>query len=638
MSEPTPPVPPTPPSRPITPIHAAGRNRRREGRLRPLRRRRCTACTPSGAAPRAATRPTAAAGNALPSHHAPRVLMRALESHVDTASEIFTANRDRMQQLVQRAARTHLERARQGGGPKYLQRHREQGKLPVRERIDRLLDPGSPFLELSAARRLRHVRRRSARRPGIVTGHRPRLGPRGADRRQRRDGQGRHLLSDHRQEAPARAADRAREPAAVRLPRRFGRRVPAAAGRGLSRSRALRPHLLQPGAHVGRADPADRRRHGLVHGRRRVRAGDVRRDDHRQRHRARSSSAVRRSSKPRPAKKSRPKSSAAPTSTRASPASPTTSPTTTSTRSTLCRTIVSTLQHGEAPARRHRRARRAAVRSGGDLRHRQRRHPEAVRRARNHRAPRRRLALRRVQGALRRRRSSPASRACTDSSSASSPTTACSSPSRRSRRRTSSSCATCAASRSSSCRTSPASWSAGSTSAAGIAKDGAKMVHAVANSVVPKFTVDHRRLVRRRQLRHVRPRVRAAAAVDVAERAHLGDGRRTGGRRADDGQARSARARAASRCPPEDEAGDPRADPRRSTSTKDRPTTPPPACGTTAFSIRRRRARRSRSGCRPRSTRRSPSRDSACFGCEAREPRIVTSLTCAPMLRADPTV
>ncbi len=39
--------------------------------------------------------------------------------------------------------------AREGGGPKYLERHREQGKLPVRERIDRLLDPASPFLELS---------------------------------------------------------------------------------------------------------------------------------------------------------------------------------------------------------------------------------------------------------------------------------------------------------------------------------------------------------------------------------------------------------------------------------------------------------------------------------------------------------
>src|SRR4051812_10017998 len=40
--------------------------------------------------------------------------------------------------------------ARQGGGEKYVQRHREQGKLPVRERIDGLLDRGSAFLELSA--------------------------------------------------------------------------------------------------------------------------------------------------------------------------------------------------------------------------------------------------------------------------------------------------------------------------------------------------------------------------------------------------------------------------------------------------------------------------------------------------------
>ena len=87
----------------------------------------------------------------------------------------------------------------------------------------------------------------------------------------------------------------------------------------------------------------------------------------------------------------------------------------------------------------------------------------------------------------------------------------------------------------------------------GIAKDGAKMVHAVANSVVPKFTVDHRRLVWRRQLRHVRPRVRPAVAVDVAERAHLGDGRRAGGRRAHHRQARSARARRARRSRAEEE-------------------------------------------------------------------------------------
>ena len=77
----------------------------------------------------------------------------------------------------------------------------------------------------------------------------------------------------------------------------------------------------------------------------------------------------------------------------------------------------------------------------------------------------------------------------------------------------------------------------------GIAKDGAKMVHAVAELGRAEVHGDHRRLVRRRQLRHVRPRLRAAAPVDVAERAHLGDGRRAGGRRADDGQARPARAR-----------------------------------------------------------------------------------------------
>jgi acetyl-CoA carboxylase carboxyltransferase component len=39
--------------------------------------------------------------------------------------------------------------ARQGGGPKYLERHRQQGKLPARERIAHLLDQGTPFLELS---------------------------------------------------------------------------------------------------------------------------------------------------------------------------------------------------------------------------------------------------------------------------------------------------------------------------------------------------------------------------------------------------------------------------------------------------------------------------------------------------------
>jgi acetyl-CoA carboxylase carboxyltransferase component len=78
-----------------------------------------------------------------------RLVMDVLETRIDPSDPTFKTNQDRMRQLVAEL-RDRTERARQGGGPKYLQRHRELGKLPVRERIERLLDPGSPFLELSA--------------------------------------------------------------------------------------------------------------------------------------------------------------------------------------------------------------------------------------------------------------------------------------------------------------------------------------------------------------------------------------------------------------------------------------------------------------------------------------------------------
>ena len=64
-----------------------------------------------------------------------------------------------------------------------------------------------------------------------------------------------------------------------------GRRVPAAAGRGLSGSGALRADLLQPGAAVGSPHPAGRAGHGILHGRRRVRSRHVRRDRDREGHR-----------------------------------------------------------------------------------------------------------------------------------------------------------------------------------------------------------------------------------------------------------------------------------------------------------------------------------------------------------------
>jgi 3-methylcrotonyl-CoA carboxylase beta subunit len=74
--------------------------------------------------------------------------MEVLDTRINPADPSFTANRDRMQQLAGEL-RHRLAIVRQGGGPKSLQRHRDLGKLPVRDRIDRLLDPGSPFLELS---------------------------------------------------------------------------------------------------------------------------------------------------------------------------------------------------------------------------------------------------------------------------------------------------------------------------------------------------------------------------------------------------------------------------------------------------------------------------------------------------------
>lgn len=75
--------------------------------------------------------------------------MDALSTNLDPNTEDFRANTEHHQALAAQL-RERLELTRQGGGEKYRQRHEQQGKMFVRERIERLLDPGSPFLELSA--------------------------------------------------------------------------------------------------------------------------------------------------------------------------------------------------------------------------------------------------------------------------------------------------------------------------------------------------------------------------------------------------------------------------------------------------------------------------------------------------------
>src|SRR5512139_317507 len=75
--------------------------------------------------------------------------MSVLDSRVDTSSAEFRENKGRMDGLVAEL-RGRLAEARAGGGPEAVSRHREQGKLMVRERVERLLDPGTPFLEIGA--------------------------------------------------------------------------------------------------------------------------------------------------------------------------------------------------------------------------------------------------------------------------------------------------------------------------------------------------------------------------------------------------------------------------------------------------------------------------------------------------------
>ena len=71
-----------------------------------------------------------------------------LPSRVNAAEPQFDRNRARMRALVENL-QAALTTIRMGGGKEAVERHRSRGKLPARERIDRLLDPGTAFLELS---------------------------------------------------------------------------------------------------------------------------------------------------------------------------------------------------------------------------------------------------------------------------------------------------------------------------------------------------------------------------------------------------------------------------------------------------------------------------------------------------------
>ena len=74
--------------------------------------------------------------------------MYRIESKIDTASAEFKANYEAYQQLLGQF-RQRMADTIHGAPPSSVKKHKERGKLLARERIDLLVDPNTPFLELS---------------------------------------------------------------------------------------------------------------------------------------------------------------------------------------------------------------------------------------------------------------------------------------------------------------------------------------------------------------------------------------------------------------------------------------------------------------------------------------------------------
>jgi acetyl-CoA carboxylase carboxyltransferase component len=71
-----------------------------------------------------------------------------IESRIDANSAEFKANREAMKTVVGEL-RARLAEVKKGGPAKHVERHKKRGKLTARERLDRLFDRNTPFLELS---------------------------------------------------------------------------------------------------------------------------------------------------------------------------------------------------------------------------------------------------------------------------------------------------------------------------------------------------------------------------------------------------------------------------------------------------------------------------------------------------------
>ena len=387
--------------------------------------------------------------------------MPVLASTIDKGAAEFRANAERMRALVEELKARRAEAA-QGGPERARERHVARGKLLPRDRVMNLIDPGSPFLELAplAANGMYEDAIHGA---GLITG----IG--------RIEGRecvvvcndstikgGTYYPMTVKKHLRAQEIARENRLPCIYLVDSGGANLPHQTEVFPDREHFGRIFYNQADALRAR-HPADRRGDGLLHRRRRLCAGDVGRDDHRQepghdlpRRPAAGEGGDRRGGERRGPRRRRPacaplrrrRSSGAGRPPRAVDRAP------------------HRRQSQHAQERRHRRLptpREPALDTAEldglvpvDLQ-------EAIRHARGDRAAGRRFRVRRVQGSSTAPRWSPASRISTGCRSAFSATTASCSPKARSRPRISSSSAASAAFRCCFCRTSSASWSGATT-------------------------------------------------------------------------------------------------------------------------------------------------------------------------------
>ena len=200
--------------------------------------------------------------------------MSVIQSQIRTDSEEYRSNAELMRRLVDSLRQTSATTAR-GGSESARKKHESRGKLLVRERIDLLLDPAAPFLELTAlaahgmyggevpsAGLVTGIGRVSGRECMIVANDATVKG-------------GTYYPLTVKKHLRAQEIALENHLPCIYLVDSGGAFLPLQ-DEVFPGQRAFRPDFLQSGQPLGARHRAARLRHGLVHGRRCLRAGHVR--------------------------------------------------------------------------------------------------------------------------------------------------------------------------------------------------------------------------------------------------------------------------------------------------------------------------------------------------------------------------